>query len=239
MTPSVEPTRHRIDNVAALLRVMHADKRYALALHRHAEEHITLLLRRKFFRVPPELIGDAFNEAFLQLLRSKTFRDDVFQQKQPQAGWTAVELVKEVLGGYLYRSALYETLRLREKHLGKGGEASNSPSDEPDYAPASAAATAHESRPQLLDGTSVDLDTIADPELPLDDGLAHKQALTALYTCIGALAPTDRQIMHMYMAETPIADIAARVDEPNANNIKTRLHRLRQRVIECAQRRMR
>ncbi len=239
MTSPVEPTRHKIDNVAALLRVMHADKRYALALHRHAEEHITLLLRRKFFRMPPELIGDAFNEAFLQLLRSKTFRDDVFQQKQPQAGWTAVELVKEVLGGYLYRSALYETLRLREKHLGKGSEPVSDTTKEPDNSPDGTGAVVDSPSPGLLHSAVVDFEAVADPDPLPDAGLEHKQALAALRKCIDALDPPDRQIMHMFMAETPIADIAARVDEPNANNIKTRLHRLRKRVIECAQRRMR
>lgn len=206
--------RHRIDNVDALQRVMHEDRRYALALYRHAEEHITLLLRRKFFRMPPELVVDAFNEAFLQFLRTKTFRNEHFQRGQPSMGWTAPELFKEVLAGYLYVSALRELVRharVLARELDIDSDAAKGVADLADENPFSDPAQVYE----------------------------EMEFARLVQECIERLGLVDRKILAMYLDETPIAEIAASLDEVNPGTLKTRLYRLRYRVIECAKRRLR
>jgi len=210
-----EQQRHRIDNVAALLETLQRDEKYARSLHSLAENQITAQLRYKFFRMPPELVVDAFNEAFLQLLSSKTFHDDAFQRNQPGAGWTANELVTHVFGGYLYVSAKNELVRL--------------------------AAMMRRTESGTLDGEPISLDEFVDESLIGDTEriIEEKQLMKNLQECMSKLDAADYDALRMYLDQLPIADIADRLKETSPGNMKTRLHRIRKRVIECVQRRQR
>ncbi|OZI37993.1 hypothetical protein CAL29_06445 [Bordetella genomosp. 10] len=198
-----------------MLETMRRDEKYAQSLHYLAETRITAQLRRKFFRVPPELVVDAFNEAFLQLLGSKTFHDDAFRHNQPSAGWTAAELVTHVFGGYLYVSARNELTRLAGLlRQGDGGT-----SDEEPFA----------------------LEEIADETLAGDPvgSLEQSEFLKSVQACMEKLDGPDYDALQMYLDQVPIATIADQLNETSPGNMKTRLHRIRKRVIECVQRRLR
>lgn len=207
--------RHRVDNVAALTEVMRRDAQYAATLHYLAETDITTKLRREFYRLPSDLVLDAFNEAFLQLLQSRTFRDDAFLCNQPSAGWTSAELVSQVVGGYLYVSARNELIRLAQyfnrQHEPQPGEEAFSFDDVPDQNETSDPAKLYE---------QIDF-------------------FKCVQECTARLPAQDRDALWMSQDNVPIATIAERLNEKSPDNMKTRLHRIRKRVIECARRRLR
>ncbi|KAG1435571.1 hypothetical protein G6F57_021069 [Rhizopus arrhizus] len=96
---------------------MHADPRYALEFRNKAEQHITLKLRKKFFNTTPEGVVDAFNNALMKFLQTRTFKDEGFQHGQPAGGWAAHELAVSKLGGYLAVDRARRRRRTGRQHL--------------------------------------------------------------------------------------------------------------------------
>lgn len=218
---TLEPKRYVINNVDALLRIMHADPRYALDFRNKAEQHITLKLRRKFFNTSPDGVLDAFNSALMKFLQTRTFRDEGFQQGQPSGGWAAHELALGKLGGYLYRGSLHELIqahrRTRHEVQWKSGV--------DDAAPDGDGAT--------------EVEEISDPSPYTDPARAyeHLSVVRRMRDCLNRLSDTLRATMALYLDETPMEQIA-KLQDLHVPTVKSRLHAARKLVAECTRKGM-
>lgn len=215
---TLDSKRYVINNVDALLRIMHADPRFALAFRNKAEQHITLKLRRKFFNTPPEGVVDAFNNALMKFLQTRTFKDEGFLHGQPEGGWTAHELAVSQLGGYLYRGSLHELIQLhrRTRHevQWKG------PDDE------------GESDGVAFDDTP-DPSPFADPAHAYE----HLSIVKRMRDCLNKLSDTLRATMFLYLDDVPMEQIA-RQQDLHVPTVKSRLHAARKLVTECTRKGM-
>lgn len=207
-----DPKRYVIQNVDALIRIMHADPVYALAFRKRAERLITTKLRGKMVRCPPENVGDAFSSALLKLLQTRSFRDEALREGQPAEGWSAHELAESKLGGYLYRSSYHELIQ----HYRRTRHEVDINDDDDDFinsiedtSPYSNPATAYE-------------------RMSLMDRLRH---------CIERLSDTLRQTMQMYLDEQSMQEIAD-AQQLHVPTVKSRLHSARQLVADCARKGM-
>jgi len=215
-TPS-EPKRYAIDNVAALIRVMHADRAYALALRNKAEQHVTLTLRRKYYRTSPELIVDAFNTALMNFLRAGTFRPEGFLSGRPAEGWSAKELGTTVLGGYLYRSAHRELIRLLRQR-----QHEDNLEDDDRFGEIVPEATSATGTPP--------------PETP-ETIYERKERRQHMLACVAKLSDTLRDTLFWYLDDYSYAHIA-KMQNINPQTVKSRIAEARNRVIECVRKRM-
>lgn len=218
---TLESKRYVINNVAALLRVMHADPRYALEFRNKAEQHITLKLRRKFFNTSPEGVVDAFNNALMKFLQTRTFKDEGLQQGQPEGGWTAAELAVSKLGGYLYRGSLHELIQMHRR-------------------------TRHEVQwtgAEDGDGTESqslgEAEDVGDPSPFADPAQAyeHLSIVKRMRDCLNKLSDTLRATMFLYLDEVPMEQIAKQQDL-HVPTVKSRLHAARKLVTECTRKGM-
>ncbi len=217
---TLESKRYVINNVDALLRIMHTDPRYALEFRNKAEQHITLKLRRKFFNAPPEGVVDAFNNALMKFLQTRTFKGEGFLHGQPEGGWTAHELAVSKLGGYLYRGSLHELIQFhrRTRHEvqwtgPEGGEQDDSGfDDERDVADAS---------------------PFADPAHAYE----HLSVVKRMRDCLNKLTDTLKTTMLLYLDDMPMEQIA-RQQDLHVPTVKSRLHAARKLVTECTRKGM-
>ncbi len=209
-SPSSPPPvrRYVVDNVAALVQVMHRDRHYALAVRDKAEQQVTLRLRRKFVGTPPELVVDAFNTAFLRFLKTQGFRSEAFLQGQSAEGWSADELV-EVLGGYLYTASLRQLVSMwrvtrREQEI-------------------------DESSPEIEDPSPRG----GDPAWLYE----QKQLRERVIACMDKLSETLLGTFRLFLEGVALADIASRLDT-QVGTVKSRLDAARKLVINCARKGM-
>lgn len=211
------PKRYVINDVDALIRIMHRDHRYALDFRNKAEQHITLKLRKKFFRTSPEVVLDAFNNALMKFLQVKTFRAESFLEGQPADGWTAHELAVSKLGGYLYRGSANEVIMAyrRSKHEVELVDLDDAAQD---------ARAKHD-----------DFNELSDPSLFSDPALAyeHMELIKRMRDCMSKLSDTLRGTMFLYLDDLSMEQIAQR-QELQVPTVKSRLHAARKLVIECA-----
>lgn len=218
---TLDSKRYVIDNVDALLRILHADPRYALAFRNTAEQHITLKLRRKFFNTPPEGVVDAFNNALMKFLQTRTFKDEALRHGQPEDGWTAQELAFSKLGGYLYRGSLHELIQFHRR-------------------------TRHELHWTAPDGEDEgdgavlgDARDVADPSAFADPAHAyeHLSIVKRMRDCLNKLSDTLRATMFLYLDDMPMEQIA-RQQDLHVPTVKSRLHAARKLVTECTRKGM-
>ncbi|EHK63831.1 RNA polymerase sigma factor [Achromobacter arsenitoxydans] len=218
---TLDPKRYVINNVDALLRILHADPRYALDFRNKAEQHITLKLRKKFFNASPDGVVDAFNNALMKFLQARTFRDEGFLAGQPAEGWSAHELALGKLGGYLYRGSLHELIqahrRIRQEVQWK-----------------------QPAQDDLLDDNALDeIETLSDPSPFADPARAyeHLSVIRRMRACLDKLSDTLRATMFLYLDETPMEQIA-RLQDLHVPTVKSRLHAARKLVADCTRKGM-
>ncbi|MDH0680985.1 MULTISPECIES: RNA polymerase sigma factor [Achromobacter] len=218
---TLESKRYVIDNVDALLRIMHADPRYALAFRNKAEQHITLKLRRKFFNTPPEGVVDAFNNALMKFLQTRSFKDEVLLHGQPEGGWTAHELAVSKLGGYLYRGSLHELIqyhrRTRHEVQWAGPDDGGDRDD-----------TAFDDARDVADASP-----FADPAQAYE----HLSVVKRMRDCLNKLSDTLKTTMFLYLDDMPMEQIA-RQQDLHVPTVKSRLHAARKLVTECTRKGM-
>lgn len=218
---TLDPKRYVINNVDALLRIMHADPRYALDFRNRAEQHITLKLRKKFFNTSPDGVIDAFNSALMKFLQTRTFRDEGFLHGQPAEGWAAHELALSKLGGYLYRGSLHELIqahrRTRHEVQWKG-----SGDDDPQ------AESAFDEAEDLGDPSP-----FADPARAYE----HLSVVKRMRDCLNKLSDTLRVTMFLYLDEMPMEQIA-KLQDLHVPTVKSRLHAARKLVADCTRKGM-
>lgn len=218
---TLDSKRYVINNVDALLRILHADPRYALAFRNKAEQHITLKLRRKFFNAPPEGVVDAFNNALMKFLQTRSFKDEALLHGQPVGGWTAHELAVSKLGGYLYRGSLHELIQIhrRTRH------------------------EVHLTGPQGIeegeDAALGDARHVADSSEFNDPARAyeHLSIIKRMRDCINKLSDTLRTTMFLYLDDMPMEQIA-RQQDLHVPTVKSRLHAARKLVTDCTRKGM-
>lgn len=218
---TLEPKRYVITNVDALLRIMHADPRYALEFRNKAEQHITLKLRKKFFNTSPEGVVDAFNNALMKFLQTRTFKDEGFQHGQPPGGWAAHELAVSKLGGYLYRGSLHELIQMhrRTRHeVHWSGPNADGDAD---------------------DNVFDDAEDVGDPSPFADPAHAyeHLSVVQRMRDCLNKLSDTLRATMFLYLDEVPMEQIAKQQDL-HVPTVKSRLHAARKLVADCTRKGM-
>lgn len=215
-----EPKRYAINSIASLIRVMHADQRFAQAFRNKAEQRITLQLRKKFFKVSSDTVLDAFGTALQNFLCSKTFKDEAFLEGQPSEGWSAEELAGGKVGGYLYRGAFNA---LVQDYRGTRREIPFLDQDELDGS-----------------GSGISLESLADLD-ELNDPAARyerESVLARMAHCIARLSATLRGTLDLWMKEAlPMEEIAQRQGLP-VSTVKRRLHDARKSVAECARKGM-
>lgn len=218
---TLDPKRYVINNVDGLLRIMHADPRYALDFRNKAEQHITLKLRKKFFNTSPEGVIDAFNSALMKFLQARTFRDEGFQHGQPAGGWAAHELAVSKLGGYLYRGSLHELIQWHRR-------------------------TRHEvqwidpdEESQHSDSAFDESNDLGDPSPFADPARAyeHLALVKRMRDCLNKLSDTLRDTMFLYLDDLPMDEIAKRQDL-HVPTVKSRLHAARKLVADCTRKGM-
>lgn len=218
---TLESKRYVINNVYALLRIMHTDPRYALEFRDKAEQHITLKLRRKFFNVPPEGVVDAFNNALMKFLQTRTFKDEGFLHGQPEGGWTAHELAVSKLGGYLYRGSLHELIqfhrRTRHEVQWSGSEDGGDLDD-----------VAFDDAREVADASP-----FADPAHAYE----HLSVVKRMRDCLNKLSDTLKTTMFLYLDDMPMEQIA-RQQDLHVPTVKSRLHAARKLVTECTRKGM-
>jgi len=218
---TLEPKRYVINNVDALLRIMHADPRYALEFRNKAEQHITLKLRKKFFTTSPDGVIDAFNNALMKFLQTRSFRDEGFLHGQPAGGWAAHELALSKLGGYLYRGSLHELI---QAHRRTRHEVQWTHPDKDDEQAESAFGDAEDPG---------DPSPFADPARAYE----HLSVVRRMRDCLNRLSDTLRATMFLYLDETPMDQIA-RLQDLHVPTVKSRLHAARKLVAECTRKGM-
>lgn len=218
---SLDSKRYVIENVDALLRIMHADPHYALAFRNKAEQHITLKLRRKFFNASPDGVVDAFNNALMKFLHTRTFKDEGFKQDQPEGGWTAHELAVGTLGGYLYRGSLHELIQMHRRTRHEVQWTYPEDGGEHDYA--------------AFD----DIRNVGDPSRFADPAHAyeHLSIVKRMRECLNKLSDTLRATMFLYLDDMPMEQIA-RQQDLHVPTVKSRLHAARKLVTECTRKGM-
>ncbi len=217
---TLDSKRYVINNVDALLRILHDDPRYALAFRNKAEQHITLKLRRKFFNTSPEGVVDAFNNALMKFLHTRSFKDEGFQHGQPEGGWTAHELAMSKLGGYLYRGSLHELIQMhrRTRH-----EVPWTPPEDGG-----------------LDDVAHDTADEADDPSPFADparAYEHLSVIKRMRECLNKLSDTLRTTMFLYLDDLPMEQIAKQQDL-HVPTVKSRLHAARKLVADCTRKGM-
>ena len=218
---TLDSKRYVINNVDALLRILHADPRYALAFRNKAEQHITLKLRRKFFNAPPEGVVDAFNNALMKFLQTRSFKDEALLLGQPEGGWTAHELAVSKLGGYLYRGSLHELIQIhrRTRH------------------------EVHWTGPQGTeegeDAALGDARHVADPSEFNDPARAyeHLSIIKRMRDCINKLSDTLRTTMFLYLDDMTMEQIERQKDL-QVTTVKRRLHSALKLVTDCTRKGM-
>ncbi|KNY11632.1 RNA polymerase sigma factor [Achromobacter piechaudii] len=218
---SLEPKRYVINNVDALLRIMHADPRYALEFRNKAEQHITLKLRKKFFNASPEGVVDAFNNALMKFLQTRTFKDEGLQHGQPPGGWAAHELAVSKLGGYLYRGSLHELIQMHRRTRREV------PWNGPDTDAAQD------------DNVFDEAHDVGDPSPFSDPAKAyeHLSVVQRMRDCLNKLSDTLRATMFLYLDEVPMEQIAKQQDL-HVPTVKSRLHAARKLVSDCTRKGM-
>jgi len=218
---TLEPKRYVINNIDALLRIMHADPRYALDFRNKAEQHITLKLRRKFFNTSPDGVLDAFNSALMKFLQTRSFRDEGFLHDQPAAGWAAHELAVSKLGGYLYRGSLHELIQAHRRTRNEVQWKYSADDGEP------------------VGDSQAELDQVGDPSPYADPARAyeHLSVVRRMRECLNRLSDTLRATMYLYLDETPMEQIA-KLQDLHVPTVKSRLHAARKLVAECTRKGM-
>ncbi len=218
---TLDSKRYVITNVDALLRILHADPRYALAFRNKAEQHITLKLRRKFFKTSPEGVVDAFNNALMKFLQTRTFKDEGFLHGQPDGGWTAHELAVSRLGGYLYRGSLHELIQMHRRTRHEVQWARPDDGGEQD------------------DTAPEEIQNVGDPSPFADPAHAyeHLSVVKRMRDCLNKLSDTLRTTMFLYLDDLPMEQIA-RQQDLHVPTVKSRLHAARKLVTECTRKGM-
>jgi RNA polymerase sigma-70 factor (ECF subfamily) len=213
-----EPKRYALNSIASLIRVMHADRRFAQAFRDKAEQRITLQLRKKFFKVSHDALLDAFGVAMQNFLCSKTFKNEVFSDDQPKDGWSAEDLVRGKVGGYLYRGA-YNAL---VQHYRDTRREISFPEQDDSGGPGA-----------LSIENLIDPDELNDPAARYE----NSSLLARLAACIKRLSATLRSTLDLALQELSMEEIAQQ-QNLHVPTVKSRLHEARKRVIECVRKGM-
>lgn len=213
-----QPKRHIVNDINDFIRILHEDTRYALAFRNEAERQITLKLRRKYLRSPSDAVADAFSTAFVNFLQAKTVSAQAFLDGQPPQEWSAEELARGKLGGYLYTSAKNALIQSWRK-AGKNEVAFH---DEDEQGSQDGAAF------------GISLESLADtsPFNDPDAAYERKTMLQRLMHCVEKLSDTLRATMEFFLDDHSMEAISER-QGVHVSTVKSRLHAARKQVIEC------
>ena len=218
---SSDSKRYRIDNFDSFLRVLQSDNNFTLEFKDKTEQRITASLRRKYVKIDPDTVLDAFNNALSKCIKAKSFRDEGFLEGQPTSGWTASELATSKLGGYLYIASRNEVVLSYHKskyHLAP-------PKESDEDAPVS---------------TAGDVDELADEDPFNDPAVAYERAehLRVMRDCMAKLSDTLRSVFFMEMDDIEQSEIAKQAGIP-IGTVKSRVHSAYKFVEECTKRGLR